>query len=671
MSFSAQGQDAKKTRILFLLDASSSMTYKWNKDYNRFAIARDILLQIVDSIYSVNNEIEFGVRSYGTEYPAQQKNCTDSKLIVPFNLQNVNQIKQSLLFTTPIGWSPIAYSLKQSANNEINSTSEYDYSIIFITDGGESCGGDICKTFANLLKNKISITPYIIGLDNNNNLKSYYECLGKYVAVQDVDDVPKAVKLIVDENRPILTKKKKLNLKTVYSNTPIKKNTTVKPKVIKPKVVKTKKVVKRNYSEMQVLNPTSGVQYSFNPSQTPISLNPLYSKLEYRLDYNMEPPVKRIKQGMPRLSPKQITLSKSNPTNITPIQLYPIYDKLVYALDYQKQAPPVKKVTENLKLLRPIKPQHTVVYAYSVPRPIYIKPIYRQVVYSFNFTPPEKKIVKAKPKPKVVKTNPSDNSGKVNVSREVIPNDKTMVQVFFVNKFQKKKMYGNATPTIVMKDASTQKEVKRFIRTVSRGVPEMKSIKAGTYNFMVSGGNRLTTDAIRIDENSINKIFIEVLDGTIEFGYNGNLKRPMKEFQAIVNPRFEAKGKTVVQECTDKLYFAPATYYVEINTMPTTRFAMVELDFGEIKIITIDEPGFIQINNTNALGQVDFKHVLNDKYVRFHSIKVNGNIIDQKVQLQPGTYKVIYNKRPGVPQAGQKELLFKVLSNKTTQLILM
>ena len=166
------------------------------------------------------------------------------------------------------------------------------------------------------------------------------------------------------------------------------------------------------------------------------------------------------------------------------------------------------------------------------------------------------------------------------------------------------------------------------------------------------------------------KYFIEVTDGTIEFGYNGNLKRPVEEFQAKVKLRFEASRKMVVQECIDKLYYPPATYYVEINTMPTTRFAMVELDFGEIKIITIDEPGFIQINNSNILGQVDLMHMRNDKYIRFHTMNVRGNIIDQKVQIQPGTYKVVYNKVPGAPQAGQKELMFKVMSNKTTQLIL-
>ena len=86
----------KKTRILFLLDASSSMTYPWNAGYTRFEVASNILLKIMDSVYVVNNEIEFGVRAYGTMYPAQLQNCIDTRLEVPFNLQNTNQIKTRL-----------------------------------------------------------------------------------------------------------------------------------------------------------------------------------------------------------------------------------------------------------------------------------------------------------------------------------------------------------------------------------------------------------------------------------------------------------------------------------------------------------------------------------------------------------------------------------------------
>jgi hypothetical protein len=682
MSLNAQSQ-TKKTRILFILDASSSMTYDWNKNYNRFAIARNILLQIVDSIYAVNNEVEFGVRLYGTEFPAQEKNCTDSRLLVPFNLQNVNQIKQSLLYATPIGWSPIAYSLKESARTEINNTSQYDYSIIFITDGGESCGGDICETYLTLLKNKISITPYIIGLDNNANLKSYYDCLGKFVSVLEVDDIPKAVKLIVDENRPILNKKKNLNLKTVFSNTPIKKSDPIKPKpIVKPVKPKPKVVVKRVWEPMPQLNARSvSLTEGFIPNYSPLKISPLYQRLEYKIDMDLEPPVKRIVRNITFIKPKSIQLPTQINFPTAPIYPNPLFTSLEYTFNFETPKPVIKKkVLEDLPFLRPFEPRHRLVYAFRVPRPVYAPPLYDKLEYRLDYTPIKrdtvvKRIVNTT-KPKADKVDPipsSANGPNVKVSREVIPSDQTLVQVFFINKFQKRREYRNATPTVIMTDAQTKKEAKRFIRTVNRGVPELKQIEAGTYNFTVRGENNLLTPDIRIDANSINKVYIEASDGTIEFRYDNNPKRPVDEFQAVVNPRFENRNKTVVQECRDKLFYAPATYYVEINTMPTTRFAMVELDFGVQKVIKIPEPGFLQINNTSNMGRIEFYHNLNDKYVRFHTMKITGNIIDQKIMLQPsrrGPYKVVFYKDIRMPAAGTKEIMFRVKSNEITQLTL-
>ena len=226
----------RKSRILFLVDASSSMTRPWNPNNNRFDVATNIILQLVDSIYAINNEVEFAVRSYGTEHPAQEKNCTDTQLEVPFNIQNATQIKSRLKYVKPIGFSPIAYSLRQASDNELSNALQYDYSIIFITDGGESCGGDVCQTFKDYIKNKIKVTPYVIGLDKNEQIKKFYECMGMYVEVTTAPNIIKAVQMIVNANRPLLDKPKQLNIKTVYSNTPVIKDTLPVP--VKPEPIK-------------------------------------------------------------------------------------------------------------------------------------------------------------------------------------------------------------------------------------------------------------------------------------------------------------------------------------------------------------------------------------------------------------------------------------------------
>jgi hypothetical protein len=224
LSHDAYAQKQKRTRILFLIDASSSMGYAWQKDDTRFAAAARIVSAVMDSMYAVNNEVEFAVRLYGSQYPSQDKNCTDTRLEVDFNLQNALQIKQKLQYVTPRGSSPIAYSLLQASENELAQNDQYDYNFVLLTDGGESCGGNICETFSNIVKRKVKISPYIIGLDSNVNLTSYYQCLGKYVAVTKPAEIATAVKMIVDDHRPLLSKPTTMGLTTQYSNsTPLEK----------------------------------------------------------------------------------------------------------------------------------------------------------------------------------------------------------------------------------------------------------------------------------------------------------------------------------------------------------------------------------------------------------------------------------------------------------------
>jgi hypothetical protein len=219
--FSVSATAQKRTRILFLMDASSSMTYEWQNKQNRFEAAAKVVGAIMDSMYAVNNEVEFAVRVYGDQHGSIEKNCTDTRLVVPFNLQNAYQIKAKLKYITPLGNSPIAYSLKEAAENELSNAAQYDYSFVLITDGGENCDGNICDMYKTMIANKVKVSPYIIGLDNNNMLKQYYECLGQYVSVTSTADIPTAASLIVKNNRPLLDKPKTLNLVTPVEPKPI------------------------------------------------------------------------------------------------------------------------------------------------------------------------------------------------------------------------------------------------------------------------------------------------------------------------------------------------------------------------------------------------------------------------------------------------------------------
>src|SRR5690606_40613524 len=88
--FLGQTTKEKPARILYLIDGSSSMTYNWSGNETRNKVASRIVSAICDSIFLVNKDVEFAVRTYGTQHPSQDKNCLDTRLEVPFtNFYNI------------------------------------------------------------------------------------------------------------------------------------------------------------------------------------------------------------------------------------------------------------------------------------------------------------------------------------------------------------------------------------------------------------------------------------------------------------------------------------------------------------------------------------------------------------------------------------------------------
>lgn len=168
----------EKTRILFLLDGSGSMLENWAKpNQPKVNIARSILTQIVDSLKQ-NNKLELALRVYGHRSPKEINNCKDTWLEVPFKAKNHDLIIQKIKEIKPKGVTPIAYSLQESAK-DFPASPGYRNIIILITDGIESCGGDVCAISRELQKKGVFLRPYIIGL--GMKAEKTLECAGRFI----------------------------------------------------------------------------------------------------------------------------------------------------------------------------------------------------------------------------------------------------------------------------------------------------------------------------------------------------------------------------------------------------------------------------------------------------------------------------------------------------------
>lgn len=182
------------TRILFLLDASGSMTAKWERN-TRMAIAKNLLTEIVDSLKPTSNT-EVALRVYGHQSPKTEKDCRDTKLEVPFYPKNHNKIIDRLKTITPKGATPIAFSLMEAANDFPDDPYARNI-VIIITDGLENCDGDPCAVSLALQKKRIILKPFIIGLGLDIDVKKAFDCVGTFFEATQEQDFQNVLKTVV------------------------------------------------------------------------------------------------------------------------------------------------------------------------------------------------------------------------------------------------------------------------------------------------------------------------------------------------------------------------------------------------------------------------------------------------------------------------------------------
>jgi len=185
------------SRILFLLDGSGSMKEKWG-ERSRFEIAKELLIKLVDSLEKKNSNVEFAVRVFGVQSPREQKNCKDSKLLLPFAKNNAAKLEMLLKTLSPQGMTPIAFSIAESAKDFPTDEKSLN-SIILITDGDENCEGNPCAASKESSNKRIALKPFIIGLNVNEKGIEKFNCVGTFINTTSEASLQKTVGIIINQ----------------------------------------------------------------------------------------------------------------------------------------------------------------------------------------------------------------------------------------------------------------------------------------------------------------------------------------------------------------------------------------------------------------------------------------------------------------------------------------
>jgi hypothetical protein len=145
--------------VELILDASNSM---WGQieGVAKIAIAKDVLEQIINGL---PDEMNVGLRLYGHRYGLNDRRaCQDTELKVPIGPIDKAVLIDIIKKIQPKGKTPLVFSVLQAGDDFKDIPSG---SIILITDGIESCDGDIKSIAPALKESGIELKLHIVGFD--------------------------------------------------------------------------------------------------------------------------------------------------------------------------------------------------------------------------------------------------------------------------------------------------------------------------------------------------------------------------------------------------------------------------------------------------------------------------------------------------------------------------
>ena len=151
-------RDKKPTRNLeIILDVSGSMKAALGKK-TRWDTALDVLEQVLEKL---PDDFHVGLRLYGhREASTSAKTCTDTELVVPIGKLNRSKILGAARKWKPKGETPLVYSVLQTPEDL---KAAGGGAVILITDGEESCKGDVKSAAQQIRASGLDVAVNIVG----------------------------------------------------------------------------------------------------------------------------------------------------------------------------------------------------------------------------------------------------------------------------------------------------------------------------------------------------------------------------------------------------------------------------------------------------------------------------------------------------------------------------
>ncbi|ESY66241.1 MULTISPECIES: VWA domain-containing protein [Mesorhizobium] len=168
-------------KVIIILDASGSMWAQIDGK-PKLEIARESLRTVLQSVPA---DDEIGFLAYGHR---EKGSCDDIQLIVPPQAGSASAITDAADSLKFLGKTPLTAAVKQAA--EALKYTEDKATVVLITDGLETCGGDPCALGKELEASGVDFTADVVGFGLTADEGKQIACLadntgGKYIQASD------------------------------------------------------------------------------------------------------------------------------------------------------------------------------------------------------------------------------------------------------------------------------------------------------------------------------------------------------------------------------------------------------------------------------------------------------------------------------------------------------
>ena len=172
---------AAMPEAMFIVDASGSMSEAAGAQ-TKMEAAKAVLAQVVPAVAP---EVKIGLAAYGHR---REKDCADIEILAAPGNADRGALLARIAALQPKGMTPISEAVVQVA--EALEGRDAETTIVLVSDGQETCGGDPCAVAKALKGEGVKFVIHVVGFDVTEEDKAQLACIaaaggGRYFGAGD------------------------------------------------------------------------------------------------------------------------------------------------------------------------------------------------------------------------------------------------------------------------------------------------------------------------------------------------------------------------------------------------------------------------------------------------------------------------------------------------------